>query len=403
MSVLQKFFTDLNILLCPQTCTEALKGVSSSNPITLPLQPSITCGKLNQNQFFTCNSSKGKSSNASNYKNTIRLIKWIVESYLTIPISSLTYPIRGMPVGTQTRNTLLNLLGLKKTGYRDVLNDEFDKPDFNLNITMKLVPKNNIIWLTNQIKSNAVDYETTSVAYDLLSKMYKFGKSHFNNTIVHNKYGNLFQTVIKTLQNKILNYSKGTTINIDHLMRTYHSLGRTMILDHSIGTTMHPDHMMGTHHSLRTTMHPDHMMGSHHSLRTTMHPDHMMATHHSLGTTMHPDHILDQEINNDMVDFQDKMRSKVKSDILGNLEEDIEEDIEREEKILQSLESYHSSCGNPELEMLKQTCHPLTSYKTSSFEKAKTIRTPYDKHWLMIYNGLSLHENYSLDDVQSIP
>ena len=70
-----------------------------------------------------------------------------------------------------------------------------------------------------------------------------------------------------------------------------------------------------------------------------------------------------------MVDFQDKMRSKVKSRVLGNLEEDIEEDIEREEKILQSLESYHSSCGNPELEMLKQTCHPLTSYKTSSFEE----------------------------------
>ena len=157
------------------------------------------------------------------------------------------------------------------------------------------------------------------------------------------------------------------------------------------------DHMMGTHHSLGTTMHPDHMMGTHHSLGTTIHPDHMM------GTTMYPDHILDQEINNDMVDFQDKMRSKVKSEILGKLEEDIQEDIEREEKILQSLESYHSSCGNPELEMLKQTCHPLTSYKTSSFEKAKAIRTPYDKHWLMIYNGLSLHENYSLDNVQSIP
>ena len=128
-----------------------------------------------------------------------------------------------------------------------------------------------------------------------------------------------------------------------------------------------------------------------------MHPDYMM------GIIKHPDYVLDRELNKNILKIEQKIRKKVKSEILNELEEDIEEDIERQEKILQSLESYHSSCGNPELEMLKQTSHPLTSHKTSSFEKAKSIRTPYDKHWLKIYNGHSLHENYSLDNFKSIP
>ena len=202
-----------------------------------------------------------------------------------------------------------------------------------------------------------------------------------------------------------------TTTHPDHSMGTTMHPDHSMGIDHSMGTTMHPDHSMGIDHSMGTTMHPDHSMGTtmhpDHSMGTTMHPDYGMGTpmhpDYGMGTPMHPDHIYDRELNNDILNIQQKMRNKVKKEILNDIEEDIEEDIERQEKILQSLESYHSSCGNPELEMLKQTSHPLTSHKTSSFEKAKSIRTPYDKHWLRIYNGHSLHENYSLDNFKSIP
>ena len=99
-------------------------------------------------------------------------------------------------------------------------------------------------------------------------------------------------------------------------------------------------------------------------------------------------------INRKNYDLNDLI--KAQSDVIkitDEIEDDIEDNIERQENILQSLEGYCSPCGDLELEMLKQTCHPLTSYKTSSFEKAKAIRTPYDKHWLMIYNGLSLSPN----------
>ena len=172
----------------------------------------------------------------------------------------------------------------------------------------------------------------------------------------------------------------------------------TMHPDYDMGTTMHPDYGMGTmmhpDYGMGTTMHPDYGMGQYHSMGTTMHPD------YGMGTTMHPDHIYDRELNKDILNLREKI--KVKKEILNKMEDDYE-DIERQEKKIQSLEGYHSSCGNPELEMLKQTSHPLTSHKTSSFEKAKSIRTPYDKHWLKIYNGRSLHENYSLDNFKSIP
>ena len=152
-------------------------------------------------------------------------------------------------------------------------------------------------------------------------------------------------------------------------------------------------------------MHPDHMMGTHHSLGTTMHPDHSFRDHlldHSLGT-MHPDHIYDRELNNDVLHIQQKMRKQLKSEILDKVEDDIEENIERQENILKSLEGYCSPCGYPELEMLKQTCHPLTSHKSHSFEMAEKIRTPYDKHWLKIYNGRIMSENFCPTSLQSLP
>ena len=179
-------------------------------------------------------------------------------------------------------------------------------------------------------------------------------------------------------------------------MHPDHSMG-TMHPDHSMGT-MHPDHSMGTHHSLGM-MHPDHSFRDRlldHSLGT-MHPD------HSMGIIKHPDHIYDRELNNDILHIQQKMRKQVKSEILDEIEDDIEDNIERQENILQSLEGYCSPCGDPELEMLKQTCHPLTSHKSHSFEMAEKIRTLYDKHWLKIYNGRVMSENFCLTSLQYLP
>ena len=196
---------------------------------------------------------------------------------------------------------------------------------------------------------------------------------------------------------------------------TYANINGNFVLSgETMRTTIHPDHMMGTyptHHSLETTMYPDHMMEKtmypDHMMEKTMYPDHMMETtmypDHMMGITISPDHIYDHELNNDLLTIQQKMRRKIKSEIFNELEEDIEEDIERQEKILQSLENYNCPCQEPQLEMLKQTCHPLTSHKTTSFEMAKNIRTPYDKHWLKIYNGRVMNENFCLTNLKSIP
>ena len=97
------------------------------------------------------------------------------------------------------------------------------------------------------------------------------------------------------------------------------------------------------------------------------------------------------------------MESKVRKQLLTEIQEDIEDDIEKEEKQLQYLEGYHSPCGNPELEMLKQTCHPLTSHQSHSFNIAEKIRTPYDKHWLKIYNGRVMNENFCPISLQYLP
>ena len=239
---------------------------------------------------------------------------------------------------------------------------------------------------------------------NLVLSNFKFTNTELTNMIP--QIMSIFKTIILQETNQINNHFTNFPIEIKHTPTTMHP-------DHMMETTMYPDHMMGTyptHHSMNTTMHPDHMMGTyptHHSMNTTIHPDHMMERtmhpDHMMEITISPDHIYDHELNNDLLTIQQKMRRKIKSEIFNELEEDIEEDIERQEKILQSLENYNCPCQEPQLEMLKQTCHPLTSHKTTSFEMAKNIRTPYDKHWLKIYNGHSLKENYSLNNFQSIP
>jgi len=93
------------------------------------------------------------------------------------------------------------------------------------------------------------------------------------------------------------------------------------------------------------------------------------------------------------------MESKVRKQLLT----EIQDDIEKEEKQLQYLEGYHSPCGNPELDILKQTCHPLTFHKSHSFTIAKKIRTPYDKDWLKIYNGRVISENFCLTSLELLP
>jgi hypothetical protein len=123
----------------------------------------------------------------------------------------------------------------------------------------------------------------------------------------------------------------------------------------------------------------------------------------NIEPTTHPENIYEEELNNDLSELLEKMESRVRKKLLTEIQDDIEDDIEKEEKQLQYLEGYHSPCGNPELEMLKQTCHPLTSHKSHSFKKAKSIRTPYDKHWLKIYNGRVMSENFCLTNLHSLP
>lgn len=66
-------------------------------------------------------------------------------------------------------------------------------------------------------------------------------------------------------------------------------------------------------------------------------------------------------------------------------------------------ERYQCPCTNPKMDMLKQTGNPITPQKTTSFEMAREIRTPYDKYWLKVYNTHSLNENYTLGKIQLTP
>ena len=86
-----------------------------------------------------------------------------------------------MPADTTTETSnLYKVLELEKTGY-----------DFNKNNGSfpKKIPSYNVTWLANQIKNNAVDYQTTVIAKDLLDKMY-----NFNTT-----YGTPFQTAMNSM------------------------------------------------------------------------------------------------------------------------------------------------------------------------------------------------------------
>ena len=180
ISVLQKFFTDLNILLCPGACSNDqsfLPGYNGNTaPVTLPLPSGTTC--TNSNKVTNCNAKPGKSTDAPGPDNTQRLLRWIYNAYLTKSISSLGYTVTGNTSG----GNLYSLLELQKTGF-----------GYNTGTPMKPkhIPTYNITWLANQIKSNAVDSQTTMVAEDLLASMYDENKT----------YGVPFQTALNTLQN----------------------------------------------------------------------------------------------------------------------------------------------------------------------------------------------------------
>lgn len=66
-------------------------------------------------------------------------------------------------------------------------------------------------------------------------------------------------------------------------------------------------------------------------------------------------------------------------------------------------ETYQCPSEHSKMNTLKQTGNPITSQKTTSFDMAREIRTPYDKYWLKIYNSHSLNENYTLGKIKLTP
>ena len=61
-----------------------------------------------------------------------------------------------------------------------------------------------------------------------------------------------------------------------------------------------------------------------------------------------------------------------------------------------AIERYHYPQVIPNDLLLKDTGLPNTSEVTKSFERAKYIRSPYDRHWLNIYNNHAQKTNYNL-------
>lgn len=73
--------------------------------------------------------------------------------------------------------------------------------------------------------------------------------------------------------------------------------------------------------------------------------------------------------------------------------EEIEPESESDDD---GLEGYQYPQVIPNDLLLKETGLPITSEITKSFQQAKNIRSPYDKHWLNIYNRHAKATDYDL-------